>query len=148
MPAGYPPPGYAPPGTYSPGSGRPGYPPPSAYGQAPGYPAPRYPAPGYATAGYPGAAVAPAGRAQAHGDMDMLAVLSLILGILGLVTCLGITAPLALFLGLASRTKIREAKGVLRGSALAMAGIILGAVGTVELIVAVVLVIVIAVRAG
>jgi hypothetical protein len=140
---GYPPPGYAPAGTYPPGYGRPGYPPSSAYGQAPGYPSP-----GYATAGYPGAVVAPARPAQAHGDMDMLAVVSLILGILGIVTCLGIPAPLALFLGLASRTKIREANGVLRGSGLAMAGIILGALGTVELIVAVVLVIVIAVRAG
>jgi hypothetical protein len=93
--------------------------------------------------------VAPPFRpAPTRGDMDMMAVVSLILGILGLVTCLGIPAPLALFLGLASRTKIREANGVLRGSGLAMAGIILGALGTVELIVAVVLVIVNAVRVG
>lgn len=97
--------------------------------------------------GYAPGVPAPA-RARPRGDMDMMAVVSLVLGILGVVTCLGIPGPLALFLGLASRTKIREANGVLRGSGLAMAGTVLGALGTVLLIVVVVLVIVNAVRAG
>ncbi|MGH7912070.1 MAG: DUF4190 domain-containing protein, partial [Candidatus Dormibacteraceae bacterium] len=86
--------------------------------------------------------------ARPRGDMDMMAVVSLILGILGLVTCLGIPGPLGLFLGLASRTKIREANGVLRGGALALVGTILGALASLELIIVVVLVIVEAVRAG
>ncbi len=98
--------------------------------------------------GYPAGVAAPARPARARGDMDMMAVVSFVLGILGLVTCLGIPSPLVLFLGLASRTKIREANGVLRGSGLAMAGVILGALGTIELIVVVVVVIVKAVRPG
>jgi prepilin-type processing-associated H-X9-DG protein len=65
----------------------------------------------------------PATAAKTSG----LAITSLVLGILGLVTC-GITillsAPIGLILGIVSITKIGKSQGQLKGRGLALAGII------------------------
>jgi hypothetical protein len=87
------------------------------------------------TASYGGGAVA------GQPEQDTMAIVSLILGILNFFCC-GIIAPVALVLGFMSRAKIRNSGGALRGEGLALAGIILGAVGILELIVAIILAII------
>lgn len=59
-------------------------------------------------------------------------MLALILGILG-VLCCQILAPVALFIGRASMTRIDASRGALGGRGLAQAGFILGIIGTIFL---------------
>jgi hypothetical protein len=70
----------------------------------------------------------------AQGQTDGMAIGSLISGIVGALCCLGILSPVAFFLGLSSRGKIRDSRGTLKGDGLALAGMILGVLGTIELI--------------
>ncbi|MFL6052968.1 MAG: DUF4190 domain-containing protein [Actinoallomurus sp.] len=53
----------------------------------------------------------------------------MVLGILGLVLC-GLLAPIALFMGLSAKRRIRESGGYIGGDGQATAGVILGAIGT------------------
>jgi hypothetical protein len=56
-----------------------------------------------------------------------MAISSLVLGILGLLTC-GITALIGLILGIVALVRVRKSQGRLSGSGLAIAGIIVSAV--------------------
>ncbi|HEV2954170.1 MAG TPA: DUF4190 domain-containing protein [Candidatus Dormibacteraeota bacterium] len=157
LPAG-PPHGYPPPGSgYSPLAPgypppAPGYPPPApgypqplpGYPQpAPGYPqpAPGYPqpAPGYPqpAPGYPQPALgfntppwAPSARPLA-GETDSGALWSLILAVLGGLTCGFILSPIAFFLGVSALRRVRASGGALSGEALAQVGKWLGLAGAV-----------------
>lgn len=62
------------------------------------------------------------------------AVVALVLGILGLTTCAGLTSPFAWVMGANSRKRIKESGGQLGGDGLALAGMICGIVGSVLLI--------------
>jgi hypothetical protein len=53
----------------------------------------------------------------------------MVLGILGIVLC-GLLAPIALFMGLSAKRRIRESGGYLGGDGQATAGVVLGAIGT------------------
>jgi prepilin-type processing-associated H-X9-DG protein len=70
---------------------------------------------------------APVAASAAPAKMSGMAVTSLVLGILGIVTC-GITvllsAPIGLILGAVAMNKIGKSRGQLRGKGLALAGII------------------------
>jgi hypothetical protein len=67
-----------------------------------------------------------------------LATSSLVLGILGFVTC-GITAIVGLILGIVSTIKINRNPGRLKGKGLAKAGIILSSIALIAVIIAAVL---------
>jgi len=56
-----------------------------------------------------------------------LAIASLVLGILGVVTC-SVTALIGLILGIVALTKIKKSQGTLGGNGLALAGIIVSAI--------------------
>lgn len=64
----------------------------------------------------------PPGGEPAHAPTSGFAITSLVLGILGLVTC-GITALPGLILGIVGLNKINKSQGRLSGSGLAIAGI-------------------------
>ena len=72
---------------------------------------------------------------------DSQATLALILGILGIVCC-GLLAPVAFFIGNASRNRIKASGGTLGGSGMATAGFVLGIIGMVELALAILWVII------
>ena len=87
------------------------------------------PAPGYGPpAGYSG------GAAVVGPPNDSQATLALILGIVGVVCC-PLVAPVAFFIGNASRNRIRASGGTLGGSGMATAGWVLGIVGMVFLVI-------------
>ena len=69
----------------------------------------------------------------AGGQNQTLAIVSLVLGILGLVSC-GIAAPFALVTGFMARKKIANNPNEFGGSGLALAGMIIGAIGTLLLV--------------
>ena len=60
-----------------------------------------------------------------------MAVASLVSGILGLTLCAGIGSILALIFGYVGRGQIKRSQGMEGGSGMAMAGIILGWIGTI-----------------
>ena len=60
------------------------------------------------------------------GKSNGLATASMVLGIIGL--CVGICAPIALILGLVANSQIKQTGQ--EGKGMALAGIILGAIGT------------------
>jgi hypothetical protein len=62
------------------------------------------------------------------------ALISLILGIAGFVTC-GITGPFAIWLARKGKSEIRESGGTQGGDGLATAGLILGIIDLVFLVV-------------
>ncbi|WP_435738268.1 DUF4190 domain-containing protein [Cellulosimicrobium sp. PMB13] len=117
-----------PPGTTPyPGPGDPaaGYPPPGY--PPPGYPSPGYPPPGYGPA-YPGAYGQPYGPVTPTSG---LAVASMVVSVASLVLCLGLTGVVGLVLGIVALNQVmRDGK---RGKGFAIAGIAVGAVGTVVL---------------
>jgi hypothetical protein len=87
------------------------------YGQQP----PGYPPPG-----------APGGYGQAPAQTSPLAIVSLVLGILGLPCCAFLVLSIgAVVTGFLSRKQIEESQGRLKGSGMALAGLILGGVGIV-----------------
>jgi hypothetical protein len=110
----------------APGYGQPGYGQP--YGQQPGQPPSYQPPP-------PGGPGAPGGYGQPQ-QTSPLAIVSLVLGILGIPCCgffvLGIGAAIT---GFIARKQISESQGRLKGSGMAMAGIVLGLVFTVVAVV-------------
>ncbi len=132
------PPSYSQP-TYpqQPGYQQPGYPPQPGYPQQPGYPG--YP-PGYGVA------------AQNEG----MAVASMVIGIVSFVLACGygiglLGSPVALVMGRISMKRIDQSGGQLGGRGMAQAGFILGIIGTVLLVLALiglVVVIVIGVNGG
>ncbi|HEX9668624.1 MAG TPA: DUF4190 domain-containing protein [Thermoanaerobaculia bacterium] len=63
------------------------------------------------------------------------AVTALILGILGLPTCCWLPAPLAWYLGSQELRSIREGRSSAAGQGFATAGVIMGIIGTVLLVV-------------
>jgi hypothetical protein len=80
----------------------------------------------------PAPAAAPVAPAKTSG----MAIASLVLGILGFVTCgltVLITSPLGLILGLVSMNKIKKSQGQLGGQGLALAGTIVSGVSLVML---------------
>lgn len=157
MPAGPPPsgyeavppsaqPGYGQPPYGQPGYGQPGYgQPPAAppYGQGQYPPPPRSPygtnpygapaqgagqpvPPGYGTAGYGPVGYGPPRRT------DGLAIASLVTSAVGLAVFAGVPCPVGLGLGIASLRRIKRSGAEGRG--LAIAGIVVGAVGTALLL--------------
>lgn len=62
------------------------------------------------------------------------AVVSLVLGILSIVTCCGILAPIAWYLGNQELKAIREGRSSAAGDGIAKAGMILGILGTVWMV--------------
>ena len=88
------------------------------------------------------------GAIAGQPEQDTMAIVSLVLGLVGLICCLGVLSPVALVLGIMSRGKIRTSAGALRGEGLALAGIILGAVGILWLVIVIILFIVSAVSSG
>jgi hypothetical protein len=88
------------------------------------------------------------GTVAGQPEQDTMAIVALVLGIGGLLCCGGILGPVALALGIASRGKIRNSGGALRGDGLALAGIILGAVGILELLIVIIVIIANAASSG
>ncbi len=122
---GQPPAGDVPP----PPPGAPGTPP--SYGG--GYPPPAPPPGQYAgqPPGYPPAG-APGGYGAAEPKNNALAIVALVTGILGVVCCpVAVFSIAALVCGFLGRKQIEESPATQKGSGMAMAGIILGAVGLV-----------------
>ncbi len=122
--AGTPPPSYG--ESQPPGYGQPGYGEQQPYGQQPGQP-PGYPPPppgapgGYGQGGY--------GLPQ---KTSPLAIVSLVLGIVGI--CCGQLFVLsigAIVTGYIGRNQINQSGGQLKGGGMALAGLILGAIGIV-----------------
>ena len=85
--------------------------------------------------------VAPA-PAKAEEPGKVLAIISLITGILSITCCVGMTSLIPLILGIVSKSKQKENNG------LALAGIILGAIGIVIFVVYIVVCFIIGVAAG
>lgn len=123
-------PGYAAPGYSTPGYSAPGY-------AAPGAPAPQYPAPGYSAAAYG----APAYGAAAPARTNVLAILSLVASIAGLLLILPVIGPLAaVIMGHISLRQI--ARTGEKGRGMALTGTILGWVGVAFLVLLLILLIV------
>ncbi len=95
-------------------------------------PPPPPPGGGYTPGGYvPPAPMGytPGAMAYAGVRTDGLAVASLILGIVGIVCCLGVVlGPVAAIMGFISRQRVASSGGTLGGGGLALAGLILGVV--------------------
>ncbi|MCW2760276.1 MAG: hypothetical protein JWR85_477 [Marmoricola sp.] len=114
---GTPPPSYG--DSQPPGYGQPGYGQQSGQqpGQPPGYPPP--PPAGYGGYGQP-------------QRTSPLAIVSLVLGILGIPCCsffvLGVAAAVT---GFIARKQIGDSNGQLKGAGMAMAGLVLGIIGTI-----------------
>ncbi len=85
--------------------------------------------------------VAPA-PAKAEEPGKVLGIISLVSGILSITCCIGMTSLIPLILGIVSKSKQKENNG------LALAGIILGAIGLVIFVVYIVVCIIIGVAAG
>ena len=62
------------------------------------------------------------------------AIISLVLGIIGILLCGGILSPVAWFLGNRAESEIDASGGALGGRGMATAGKILGIIGTVLLV--------------
>jgi len=71
----------------------------------------------------PGSPAPPGPAPTAHIPLSGFAIASMVLGILGLF---GITALLAVIFGHLALSQIRSAKGWLRGTGMALAGVIMG----------------------
>ncbi len=76
------------------------------------------------------------------GENQTLAIVSLVLGVIGIVLC-QFTAPVALVTGFMARKKAEENPNEYGGSGLALAGIITGAIGTLLLILLVIYILVV-----
>jgi hypothetical protein len=110
----YPPPPPPPPGDDQWGQG-------SGWGQQPPPPGQQPPPPGY---GYP------QGYGQQPPKKSVMAISSLVLGILGFVCCgCGLFSIAAIVLGILGKKEIAESNGTKTGAGMAQAGFILGIVG-------------------
>jgi len=65
---------------------------------------------------------------------DSQATVALVLGILSLLPCFWVVGPVAIFIGNAARRRIELAGGVIGGGGLATAGMVMGIIGTVFLV--------------
>lgn len=72
--------------------------------------------------------------AAAKGPNQTLAIISLVLGILGIIFCSGLTGPIAFIMGIMARRKAARNPALYGGSGLALGGIITGVIGTLELL--------------
>lgn len=120
----YPPPGQQPPGFPPPGQQPPGYPPQGAYYPPPGYAYPQYVQP----------------------PKHQSATTALVLGIVGTAGAMAcylpvFAAPFAWFIGARAMREIDESRGALSGRSEAKAGMILGIIGTVLLVIALALIV-------
>lgn len=102
---------------------------PSPYGQQPGYGPPPGPGQQYGQYGQqPGY-----GYQQGYGPPavpnDGGATTAMVMGILGLTLC-AFLAPVGLFMGLSARRRIDASGGTLGGRNMAVAGFVMGAIGT------------------
>lgn len=79
---------------------------------------------------------------MAGGQNQTLAIVSLVLGVIGIVLC-QFTAPVALVTGFMARKKAEENPNEYGGSGLALAGIITGAIGSLLLVLVVIYIMVI-----
>ncbi len=70
---------------------------------------------------------------------DPMAIWALVLGILGNPLCCTIAGPIALGLGVGSINRIKRSNGSLEGRGMAIAGIVLGSLGCVWLVVGLIL---------
>lgn len=127
-PGAYPPgadqPGYAQPDHGQPGYGQPGYGQPGAYPQQ-GWGPQAWTPQGYSQSQWPGQ---PRNEGMAIGAL-VCGILATLCGVLG---CLGIViGPVAIVLGVVARRRIRESGGLTRGDGMAVAGLVLGIIGTV-----------------
>ena len=125
-PAGGPPPGQPPPPA--------GGPPPPPGGLPPAGPPPGQPPAPYQPPSYQPPSGFPAGGAVAAPPQNQKAVISLILGILGVICFFcPVLGPVALFLGRSAMAEIDASGGTQGGRGLAQAGFILGIIGCVLL---------------
>src|SRR4051812_34566744 len=69
------------------------------------------------------------------------ATASMVLGILGLVLC-GLLSPIALFMGISAKRRIRESGGYLGGEGQATPGIVMGAIGTAFIVIPLLIVVI------
>ena len=134
------PPGWAAPGGGSPTP--PGWGQPPAGSTPPGqgpYPPPTPGQPPFTPGGYgppPGYGYAPWGYGYAPPQNDKGATTALVLGIVGIVCC-GLMGPFAIWEGVKSRRRIRDANGALTGDGMALAGIILGSIAIAWMVIAI-----------
>lgn len=87
------------------------------------YQQPQYQQPQYQQNPYPGYQAAPS------KPNEPWSLIALILGIVGLVTC-QLASPVALYMGIKSRQRVKESNGQYDGDTLALVGVITGAIGT------------------
>ncbi|WP_308209065.1 DUF4190 domain-containing protein [Actinoallomurus purpureus] len=78
---------------------------------------------------------------------DSGATTSMVLGILGLVLC-GLLSPIALFMGMSAKRRIRESGGYIGGEGNATAGIVMGAIGTAFIVLGLVFVVIVIIMAA
>ncbi|MCO6004730.1 DUF4190 domain-containing protein [Actinoallomurus purpureus] len=71
----------------------------------------------------------------------------MVLGILGLVLC-GLLSPIALFMGMSAKRRIRESGGYIGGEGNATAGIVMGAIGTAFIVLGLVFVVIVIIMAA
>lgn len=137
---GYGPPGGAPPGGYGGGFGPPPGAPPGGFAGAPpaGYGGGFGPPPA-APPGVGGAPGGPSGYNPHAGKTSTLAVVSLVTGILSLIPCCNyvVLSIVAIITGVLARKEIREKE--MGGGGMAMAGILMGALGLVVMIIFVII---------
>ncbi|WP_210728539.1 DUF4190 domain-containing protein, partial [Cellulomonas septica] len=135
--SGAPQPSDQPPGYGQPGYGQPGYGQPQAYGQQPAYGQPGYGQPqAYGQPASYGAYGQQPGYAPATRTTDGLAIASIATSAGGLLLTAGLLSPVGLGLGIASLRRIRRTGQDGRG--LAIAGIVVGAIGTAAIVVSIV----------
>jgi len=65
---------------------------------------------------------------------DSQATVALVLGILSLLPCCWVVGPVAFFIGNAARRRIEVAGGTISGGGMATAGMVMGIIGTVFLV--------------
>lgn len=119
---GYPPPGYGPTGD------PPGYPPPN-----PGFPPPTGP-PGYAPPLDPGYGYPPGGPLYGYVPVQKTNGMAIASLVCSLVWLGGVGSILAVIFGFIARSQIKKSEGTVQGNGLAIAGIIIGAVGVIAVV--------------
>ncbi len=72
--------------------------------------------------------------AAATGQNKTMAIISLVLGIAGVVLCGGLTSPFAIITGIMARSKVKKDPAAYGGAGLALGGILLGLLGLLVLL--------------
>ena len=76
------------------------------------------------------------------------AIISLVLGIIGIIFCAGILAPIAWYLGAQAENQIDASAGLQGGRGIATAGKIIGIIGTVLFVIWLVITIIVLIAGG